>query len=154
VRSGSETTNWHSFHFPGKNVSVMTSTLAIFPHCCGLSSAGAAADAIVDTVCSLTNHTSGKHCASVAVCSDRSCDVEQGLISSFRVHVREGKREVARTSDKRFQSLENRCGGSRIKRGENPSQRLDFVGLATNPKHAARNLEDAVDRLRNCRHGA
>jgi len=62
--------------------------------------------------------------------------------------------EVARTSDKRFQSLENRCGGSRIKRGENPSQRLDFVGLATNPKHAARNLEDAVDRLRNCRHGA
>ena|SRR5438093_8085350 len=71
----------------------MTSTLAIFPHCCGLSSAGSTANAMVDTVCSLTNHTPGNDWHSVAVCSDGSYDVEHGLLSSFPVHVREGKWE-------------------------------------------------------------
>src|SRR5919109_2558906 len=45
----------------------------------GLSSAGSAANAIVDTVCSLTNDTPGNDWHSVAVCSDGSYDVEQGL---------------------------------------------------------------------------
>jgi hypothetical protein len=69
----------------------MTSTLAIFPRCCGLSSDGPAVDAIVHTVCLLTKNTPGKDWHSVAVSSDGSCDVKQGLISSFRVHVDEGK---------------------------------------------------------------
>src|SRR5881227_3570105 len=57
----------------------------------GLSSAGSAANAIVDTVCSLTNDTPNNDWHSVAVCSDGSCGVEKGLISSFPVRVRGGK---------------------------------------------------------------
>ena len=57
----------------------------------GFSSAGSAANAIVDTVRSLTNDTPGDDWHSVAVCSDGSYDVEEGLISSFPVRVRSGK---------------------------------------------------------------
>jgi len=57
----------------------------------GLSSAGSAANAIVDTVDSLTNDTPNNDWHSVAVCSDGSCGVEKGLISSFPVRVRGGK---------------------------------------------------------------
>jgi malate dehydrogenase len=60
----------------------------------GLSSAGSAANAIVDTVFSLTNDTPGNDWHSVAVCSDGSYDVEKALISSFPVRVRGGKWEV------------------------------------------------------------
>lgn len=60
----------------------------------GLSSAGSAANAIVDTVNSLTNDTPGTDWHSVAVCSDGSYDVEKGLISSFPVRVRAGKWEI------------------------------------------------------------
>src|SRR5712691_638669 len=60
----------------------------------GLSSAGSAANAIVDTVNSLTNDTSGNNWHSVAVCSDRSYGVEKGLISSFPLRVRGGKWEI------------------------------------------------------------
>src|SRR5215467_8977110 len=60
----------------------------------GLSSAGSAAHAIVDTVNSLTNHTPGNNWHSVAVCSDGSYAVEKGLISSFPVRVRDGKWEI------------------------------------------------------------
>jgi malate dehydrogenase len=60
----------------------------------GLSSAGSAANAIVDTVRSLTNDTPGDDWHSVAVCSDGSYDVEEGLISSFPVRVRGGKWEI------------------------------------------------------------
>jgi malate dehydrogenase len=60
----------------------------------GLSSAGSAANAIVDTVRSLTNDTSGDDWHSVAVCSDRSYDVDEGLISSFPVRVHGGKWEI------------------------------------------------------------
>jgi malate dehydrogenase len=60
----------------------------------GLSSAGSAAHAIVDTVVSLTNDTPGDNWHSVAVCSDGSYGVEKGLISSFPVRVREGKLEI------------------------------------------------------------
>src|SRR5437870_1077345 len=61
----------------------------------GLSSAGSAANAIVDTVCSLTNDTPAHNWHSVAVCSDGSYDVEKGLISSFPIRVRGGKWEIA-----------------------------------------------------------
>jgi malate dehydrogenase len=60
----------------------------------GLSSAGSAANAVVDTVFSLTNDTPDKNWHSVAVCSDGSYDVEKGLISSFPVRVRGGKWEI------------------------------------------------------------
>src|SRR5437899_9916049 len=61
----------------------------------GVSSAGSAANAIVDTVCSLTNDTPSSDWHSVAVCSDGSYDVEKGLISSFPVRLRSGKWENA-----------------------------------------------------------
>ena len=60
----------------------------------GLSSAGSAANAVVDTVFSLTNDTPGNDWHSVAVCSDGSYDVEKGLISSFPVRMRGGKCEI------------------------------------------------------------
>jgi malate dehydrogenase len=60
----------------------------------GLSSAGSAANAVVDTVFSLTNDTPGKDWHSVAVCSDGSYGIEKGLISSFPVRVRSGKWEI------------------------------------------------------------
>jgi len=60
----------------------------------GLSSAGSAANAIIDTECSLTNDTPGSDWHSAAVCSDGSYDVEKGLISSFPVNVRSGKWEI------------------------------------------------------------
>ena len=60
----------------------------------GLSSAGSAANAVVDCVSSLINDTPGDDWHSVAVCSDGSYDVEKGLISSFPVRVRGGKWEI------------------------------------------------------------
>jgi len=60
----------------------------------GLSSAGSAANAIIDTVVSLTNDTPNADWHSVAVCSDGSYDVEKGLISSFPVQVHGGKWEI------------------------------------------------------------
>jgi malate dehydrogenase len=60
----------------------------------GLSSAGSAANAVVDTVFSLTNDTPANDWHSVAVCSDGSYDVEKGLISSFPTRVRGGKLEI------------------------------------------------------------
>jgi malate dehydrogenase len=60
----------------------------------GLSSAGSAANAIVDTVHSLTNNTAGRDWHSVAVYSDGSYAVQEGLISSFPVRVRDGKWEI------------------------------------------------------------
>src|ERR1700737_4471364 len=60
----------------------------------GLSSPGPAANAIVDTVRSLTNDTPGDDWHSVAVCSDGSYNVDEGLISSFPVRVRGGKWEI------------------------------------------------------------
>jgi malate dehydrogenase len=59
-----------------------------------LSSAGSAANAIIDTVYSLINDTPGTDWHSVAVCSDGSYDVEKGLISSFPVRLRSGKWEI------------------------------------------------------------
>jgi malate dehydrogenase len=60
----------------------------------GLSSAGSAANAIIDTVHSLTNETPGDDWHSVAVCSDGSYGVEKELISSFPVRSRGEKWEI------------------------------------------------------------
>jgi len=60
----------------------------------GLSSAGSAASAVVDTVFSLINDTPGNDWHSVAVCSDGSYGIEKGLISSFPIRVRSGKWEI------------------------------------------------------------
>jgi malate dehydrogenase len=60
----------------------------------GLSSAGSAANAVIDSVCSLINDTPGDTWHSVAVCSDGSYGVEKGLISSFPVRVHGGKWEI------------------------------------------------------------
>jgi len=60
----------------------------------GLSSAGSAANAIVDTVRFLTNDTPRDDWHSVAICSDGSYDVEKDLISSFPVRVYGGNWEI------------------------------------------------------------
>jgi malate dehydrogenase len=60
----------------------------------GLSSAGSAANAIVDSVRSLTNDTPANDWHSVAVCSDGSYGADKDLISSFPVRVRGGKWEI------------------------------------------------------------
>src|SRR6266850_1994412 len=62
----------------------------------GSSSAGSAANAIVDTVKSLTTDTAEGDWQSVAVCSDGSYGVEEGLICSFPVRSRAGKWEIVR----------------------------------------------------------
>jgi len=56
--------------------------------------AGSAANAIVDSVQFLISETPGDDWHSVAVCSDGSYDVEEGLISSFPLRVRGGKWEI------------------------------------------------------------
>jgi malate dehydrogenase len=60
----------------------------------GSSSAGSAANAIVDTVRSLTTDTAEGDWHSVAVCSDGSYGVEEGLICSFPVRTRGEKWEI------------------------------------------------------------
>jgi malate dehydrogenase len=60
----------------------------------GSSSAGSAANAIVDTVRSLTSDTGEGDWHSVAICSDGSYGVEKGLICSFPVRTRGGKWEI------------------------------------------------------------
>src|ERR1700681_251287 len=60
----------------------------------GLSSAGSAANAVVDTVRFLTNDTPRDDWHSVAICSDGCYDVEKDLISSFPVRSRGGKWEI------------------------------------------------------------
>src|SRR2546421_9881552 len=60
----------------------------------GSSSAGSAANAIVDTVRSLATDTADGDWHSVAVCSDGSYGVEEGLICSFPVRSRGAKWEI------------------------------------------------------------
>src|SRR4051812_38718231 len=62
----------------------------------GLSSAGSAANAIIDSVRSLTRDTAPNEWHSVAVCSDGSYGVDAGLISSFPIRTRGGKWEIVR----------------------------------------------------------
>jgi malate dehydrogenase len=60
----------------------------------GFSSAGSAANAIIDSVVTLTTDTPGNDWHSVAVCSDGSYGVDKDLISSFPIRVRAGKWEI------------------------------------------------------------
>jgi malate dehydrogenase len=60
----------------------------------GSSSAASAANAVVDTVRSLTTDTTDGDWYSVAVCSDGSYNVEKDLISSFPIRARAGKWEI------------------------------------------------------------
>jgi malate dehydrogenase len=60
----------------------------------GLSSAASAANAVIDTVRSLTNDTPENDWHSIALCSDGSYGVEKDLISSFPTRVRSGKLEI------------------------------------------------------------
>src|SRR5436190_4447857 len=62
----------------------------------GSSSPGSAANAIVDTVRSLTTDTADGDWHSVAVCSDGSYGVDEGLICSFPVRTRGGKWEIVK----------------------------------------------------------
>src|SRR5438067_11839738 len=60
----------------------------------GLSSAGSAANAVVDTVRSLITDTAKEDWHSVALCSTGEYGVENGLICSFPVQVRNGRAQV------------------------------------------------------------
>ena len=60
----------------------------------GLSSAASAANAVIDTVRSLTTDTPGNDWHSVALCSNGTYGVEYGLIASFPTRVKNGKVEV------------------------------------------------------------
>ena len=63
----------------------------------GLSSAASAANAVVDTVRSMTTPTLDGDWHSVGVCSDGAYDVEAGLISSFPIRTNvEGHCEIAK----------------------------------------------------------
>jgi malate dehydrogenase len=62
----------------------------------GSSSAGSAANAIVDTVRSLNTDTAAGDWNSVAVCSNGSYGVEEGLICSFPVRSSGGKWEIVK----------------------------------------------------------
>src|ERR1700719_3929176 len=62
----------------------------------GLSSAASAANAVIDTVRSLTNDTPKDDWHSVALCSDGSYGVEKDLISSFPTRVRGGGLEIVK----------------------------------------------------------
>jgi malate dehydrogenase len=60
----------------------------------GASSAGSAANAIVDTVRSITQPTAAGDWNSACLCSDGSYDIEPGLISSFPVRSNGQKLEI------------------------------------------------------------
>ncbi len=60
----------------------------------GLSSAASAANAVVDTIRSLTTDTPKNDWHSVAVCSDGSYGADKGLISSFPIRSSGGKWEI------------------------------------------------------------
>lgn len=60
----------------------------------GASSAGSAANAVVGSVVSLTTETPGDDWHSVALVSDGSYGVPEGLISSFPTRVRNGRVEI------------------------------------------------------------
>ena len=60
----------------------------------GLSSAASAANAVIDTVRSLTTDTSKDNWHSVALCSTGEYGVEKNLIASFPTRVKNGKVEV------------------------------------------------------------
>ena len=78
----------------GEFISIVQQRGAAIIKARGLSSAGSAANAVVDTVRFLTNDTPANDWHSVALCSDGSYNVEKDLISSFPGRVRAGKWEI------------------------------------------------------------
>ncbi len=60
----------------------------------GLSSAASAANAVVDTVRSLTTPTVAGDCFSVAICADGSYGIEKGLMYSFPIRSNGAKWEI------------------------------------------------------------
>src|SRR5437588_7125400 len=64
----------------------------------GLSSAASAANAVVDTVCSLITDTPKEDWHSVALCSTGQYGVERGLICSFPVQVKNGRAQVVQNA--------------------------------------------------------
>src|SRR5438270_4233351 len=60
----------------------------------GASSAASAANAVVDSVASIVNPTSGGDWHSVCICSDGSYGIEKGLICSFPVRSNGAKLEI------------------------------------------------------------
>ena len=60
----------------------------------GLSSAGSAANAIIDSVRSVNENTAANDWHSIGVCSDGSYGVEKGLINSFPVRATGSKWEI------------------------------------------------------------
>jgi len=64
----------------------------------GLSSAASAANAVVDTVCSLITDTPKEDWHSVALCSTGEYGVERGLICSFPVQVKNGRAQVVQNA--------------------------------------------------------
>jgi malate dehydrogenase len=78
----------------GKFISTVQQRGAAIIKARGLSSAGSAANAVVDTVRFLSNETPVEDWHSVALCSDGSYNVEKDLISSFPVRVQGGKCQI------------------------------------------------------------
>ena len=74
----------------------------------GLSSAASAANAVVDTVRSLTAATRAGDWPSVAVCSDGSYGIEKGLICSFPIRVDGRARNRPGRAAERIQPREDR----------------------------------------------
>src|SRR5438552_3747649 len=64
----------------------------------GLSSAASAANAVVDTVCSLITDTARNDWNSVALCSNGEYGSERGLICSFPVQVKNGRAQVVQNA--------------------------------------------------------
>ena len=60
----------------------------------GLSSAGSAANAIIDSVRSVNENTAANDWHSIGVCSDGSYGIEEGLVSSFPVRAVGSKWEI------------------------------------------------------------
>ena len=60
----------------------------------GLSSAASAANAVIDTVRSVTTDTPAGDWHSVAICSDGSYGIEKGLIAGFPIRAKGGKAEI------------------------------------------------------------
>src|SRR5256714_5158789 len=93
----------------------------------GSSSAGSAANAIVDTVRSLTTDTAEDDWHSVAGCSDGSYGVDEGLICSFPERSRGGKWEIVKDVPLNEFSRA-KFGGSVAELNEEKSMVSDLLG--------------------------
>ena len=94
----------------------------------GSSSAASAANAVVDTVRCLTTDTEAGDWHSVAVCSDGSYGVEEGLDQLVPdPHARRQMGDRAGRSAQRIQPLEDRRFGRGAEGRESAGERADFL---------------------------